>query len=512
MAFRLAGVIAQEIHRLAQLRHGVNAGFSRFAREKGEDLAMPRLIEIRGAPQDLRAVCDRRRPPWPGPGERGLHIRGRGVAGITDGVGGIGWVCNRVNRRRVAAVFMRCAGAGVHRFCAPQISAKGLPRRREGRLVLASVEVPAPGVRTRPPQLRRLLNGRTRWDRLRPRRKGIGRDRFWRDPLIQDLIYKGGIGAVLQQPPHQIREQIAMRSHRRVNPAARAFRLAHEPMQRLAHAVKALKLKGAPIPRQRQDRRDGVGVVGGELRIDPIGHGQELLSARNKSDVGGGFASEHWEIRDAVDLGALNFGVPIRTLHQPHHNAPVQRAGEGVEPLNHRGRALAIGLHHDAEAVPPRQSRVAQHRLGNVQREIEAVGLLGVDVQAKPARFGVEGEGQHPRRQLTHDARALGELIARVQRRELDGDAGIVANVRRRGARRKGRDRRAVGLVIRFGVARRQRRLPQHVIGVREALGFVGGGARQRALNRFAEHEVAAEFLHRPRHRRANDRLAHPFD
>ena len=54
------------------------------------------------------------------------------------------------------------------------------------------------------------------------------------------------IGAVLQQAPHQIGQQIAVAADRRIGPAGEVGTvLAQLRVQRLAHAVQALKLEAA---------------------------------------------------------------------------------------------------------------------------------------------------------------------------------------------------------------------------------------------------------------------------
>ncbi len=68
-----------------------------------------------------------------------------------------------------------------------------------------------------------------------------------------------------------------MRADRRIDAAARAFGAAHRLVQRLAHAVQALELEaGAVVAGHLQDGGDGVGVVGGELRVDAVGHASSL--------------------------------------------------------------------------------------------------------------------------------------------------------------------------------------------------------------------------------------------
>ncbi len=81
-------------------------------------------------------------------------------------------------------------------------------------------------------------------------------------------------------------------------------------MQRLAHAVKALKLKRIHIFGHLKDRCDGMGVVGRKLRVDAVGHRQELARVGDIGNVGGGFRGEDREAVDAKHLRGLDLGVP----------------------------------------------------------------------------------------------------------------------------------------------------------------------------------------------------------
>ena len=86
-----------------------------------------------------------------------------------------------------------------------------------------------------------------------------------------------GVGAVLEQAAHQVREQILVAADGRVN-AARAVELAVADdllVKRLAHAMQALELEFAPRRRRRRRRRDRVGVMRGELRIEGNRVGQQ---------------------------------------------------------------------------------------------------------------------------------------------------------------------------------------------------------------------------------------------
>ena len=100
-----------------------------------------------------------------------------------------------------------------------------------------------------------------------------------------------------------------------------------------------------------------------------------------------------------------------------------------MEPVDDKAAARAVGLHHHAEAVPAGKLRVGQHALDDVEREVEPVGLLGVDVEAHARVAGGERQREQP---LGHDRQhglPLRLLVARMQRRELHRDAGIEADV-----------------------------------------------------------------------------------
>jgi hypothetical protein len=68
-----------------------------------------------------------------------------------------------------------------------------------------------------------------------------------RNRRVGDAVHERGVGAVLQQAPHQVGQQRLVRAHRRVDAArppqlALAHRAHHLLVQRLAHAVQALEL------------------------------------------------------------------------------------------------------------------------------------------------------------------------------------------------------------------------------------------------------------------------------
>ena len=111
----------------------------------------------------------------------------------------------------------------------------------------------------------------------------VGQQRVLGHRVVDDAAYKRAVGAVLQQAPHQVGQQRLVAAHRRVDAAAPAALAGgdHVVVERLAHAVQALELVigHATLRRHLLDTGEGLGVVGGELGVDHVGHGQQAGGA-----------------------------------------------------------------------------------------------------------------------------------------------------------------------------------------------------------------------------------------
>ncbi len=370
------GVIAQEIHRLAQLGNGVGQALAGLAGEQGKDFAETLLVEIGGPVQD-RAAFGGAVVPGPRSGQRGFDIRRRGGRNRSRAVGGIGRVDDGLfgGRGHIARQQRRGAPAMGAERCARRVD--GSQRRRVGQVEPTRIE-PFRGEHGGSGG-----NGR-----------GIGTDRLERvrgdgfgwHVVIHDLVDERRIRAVFQQPPHQIGQQVAMGAHRRIDAAAVVFAFLDDPVQAFAHAVQTLEFIG-PVACHVQDRGDRMRVMGGELRIDTVGHAQQLAGIGDVGNVGRGFAGKDRKGVHARHLRPLDLGIPIGTFDQPHHDPAVMAIRHREKLVDHGARAWAIGLHHDAEPVPAGQCRFAQHSVDHLERQRQPVGLFRVDVQPHARRF-----------------------------------------------------------------------------------------------------------------------------
>ena len=217
LATRLRGVIAQEVDRLAHLADAVGHGAPGLAGEQPGERRHVGLQRVGGAFEEGGARRGRRALPAGerrrGGGERVGHVLRRGGVHVADDVVAVGRVAHRRRLARVAlgAVDDRHGAPGAGRALA-QGSAEG----GEARLV-GEVDARRVGAR-RAVQRRRQRDRRMRQAghaafarRLRlDRGDRVGDQRVDRHRAIGDAVDEGGVGAVFQQPAHQVGEQRAV--------------------------------------------------------------------------------------------------------------------------------------------------------------------------------------------------------------------------------------------------------------------------------------------------------------
>ncbi|GAB1461223.1 hypothetical protein MASR2M50_29980 [Thauera sp.] len=229
----------------------------------------------------------------------------------------------------------------------------------------------------------------------------VGDQLLHRHALVHDAVDEAGVGAVLEQAAHQVGEQGLVAAHRRVDAhQAVAVGAADDlVVEWFAHAVQALELVVARLPGaaigggEVEDRRQRMRVVGGELRVDDVARGEQFLRAGEVGHVRVHLARIHRVAGQPVDLRALDLGVPVGALDQAHHHALPAAAGEVDDEVEHLRRALLVGLHHEAQAGPAGERVVERERLEQVERDVQALGLLGVDVEADVVAPGLQAQG-----------------------------------------------------------------------------------------------------------------------
>ena len=535
MRGRLGAVVAQEVHGLADLGHGVGKGLAGLPHDQAHQRLAALLQQVGGTGQRVGTGGGR----CAGPDGRGLRgARGgglglgrRGLAHPAHDVGQLGRVAHglpALGTRRVGRQVGICGSGQIG--LARAVQQRGGQR---GQLLLVR-QVQALGIGAGLPCLVALL--REQIGRQCNARVGSAQPAFMARDLhhlvhrvghqvgnwhggIADAVHERGVGTVLQQAAHQVGQQRLMAAHGRID-AAGAGQLAfggrarHLRVQRLAHAVQTLEFVLAAVVAaahglgQVVDAGQGLRVVRGELGVDGIGRIQQLARAGQVAHVGIDLARIDRVAGLAAFLGALDLAVPVGALDQAHHQAAAAAAGQVHQVVQHLRAALLVGLDHKAYAVPALERRRGTQGLQQVQRQLQPVGLLGVDVHADVVLLGQLGQLQHARQQLGHHALVLRAAVARVQGRQLDGDARPLEDAAPVG----GRANRVDGLLVRLQIALcigiGGGRFAQHVVAVAKALFFIGAAVGQRLGNVLARHELLAHQLHGAVHALADQRLA----
>ena len=520
-ALHLRGVVAQKVHGFANFGHGVAGALARFTHQQAQQGLHALFQQVGGAQQGGCALRGWRGGPG---GCSGLGVRqglvdvGRSgflhlahhvvvISGVAHGLGG---ACGHVS--------------GQQGRCCPGLACCGLQRGGQlGQRVfvrqIQPARVAAVGAIQRCWQ-RNARVGQTGGAFLGclliHHLHGALHQLIQRNGFVGNAVHEGGVGAVFEQAAHQVGQQRFVRAHGGVD-AAGAAQLAsrdgahHLLIQWLAHAVQALELvlPGVVVAaRQMVDGGQCFSVVRGELGVHSLGRGQQLLGAGDVRNVGVHLAGVDGVVREAIHLGALDLAVPVRALHQAHHQAALGAASQVHHVVDDEGAALLVGLDDEANAVPAGQRGLVAQALQQVQRQLQPVGFFGVDVQANVVLLGQHRQAQHQRVQLVHHAAKLRTAVSRVQGRELDGDAGAFVDA----APGRGLANRVDGLLIRgvvaLGVFAGQRCFAQHVVRIAEALGLHRAGVAQGFVDGFAGHKLLAHHAHGDLNALADQRLA----
>ena len=304
------------------------------------------------------------------------------------------------------------------------------------------------------------------------------------------------VRAVFEEAPHQIGQEIAVASDRRIDAAGGLRQFGEQRfVERLAHAIEPLEFVAFDATGFLNDTRHRERVVGGELRKQSVARREQTLDASHVTKVGHRLAGEDRVIGKAALLRALDLGVPIRAFDQTNRQPPSRGGGNTLDPTDHIQRTLLIGLNRQAKSVPVAKRRIAQHSGDDIERQFEPVGLFGVDRELQIVLARHAGKLDDGRRQLSAHPVARDGLVTRMQCRELDRDARAARLRRVAGARPDGLDRSGIGVEIFVGVRRmcaRPRRACRMNNEIRHGRGRATARPRWSAPSRNASRSAAS--------------------
>jgi len=512
----LGGIIAQKVHRLAQFEDGIEQGLARLTLAQRQEFVGMRLEQFGRFLQQQRAGLTAQRVPAgldrSGAGEGGLDFLGRRIAAGADHDTQIMRHGDRCNLAR--------GGGGEGWRCLPLHALKRREPRHQ-RFAHQRIGKIDPG--TVRPRAENVLGQRDRGIAARLHRRKLRHritDQFLgRDIGIAHAVDEAGVGPVLKQAAHQIGEQFLVPADGRVNPHGRplvAFERVERIVNFLAHAVQALEFEWLASG-QVLDRPDRIGVVRRKGRADHVAVFEQARRTSEVAHIGCHLAGEHRVIAIAAHLRQLHLAVPVSALDQPDEQLAPMPAGELARPVAHRHTTLLIGLNGKTKALPSaaigaaEQIIVCHQFLDDVEAQFQPLGLLGVDGEVN---IGIaRADRQRPDGGHHRSAGRVGveNGVLGIERRELDRNAGRTRHARTRLARQPDK-RGLIGLTVLLGIGEGHRRFAQHIKGMGDPPRPFRSRALQSLVNGAAEHELAAEDLHRLPGSRADHRLAQPGD
>ena len=217
-----------------------------------------------------------------------------------------------------------------------------------------------------------------------------------------------------------------MRAHGGVDAQGNERVFEHLAVNAFAHAMQSLQfIRRTLALSELRNRCNCGGVVGGKLRIDHIAIPEHGLRAGQIAHIGVVLVGEHGVSAKAHFLRALDLRIPIRAFHQAAHELHAMQARQASHFINQLYRAGLIRLQSQTQPLPLRMMHrhFCQKRIEHIERELQAIHLFRINREVHVGARSKLAELPHARHKLGHHAAGVTPLVARVQGRELDGDA-----------------------------------------------------------------------------------------
>ena len=197
-------------------------------------------------------------------------------------------------------------------------------------------------------------------------------------------------------------------------------------IQRFAHTVQALELvltRIVVLTGQLINRRQRMGVVGGELRVDQIRYRKQFFRTGQIGNVGVDLTGIDRITFQTVHLRTFDFAIPVGALNQTDHQATAAARGEVNQVVDNIRAALLVGLNNKADTVPARQFRFKAQFFQQIEGDLQSVGLFSIDIDTDVVLAGQQSKRLQTRIEFIHHAVILRAAITRMQRRQLDRNA-----------------------------------------------------------------------------------------
>ena len=141
----------------------------------------------------------------------------------------------------------------------------------------------------------------------------VGDDGLDRFTFVGNSVYERCVRAVLEQPAHEVRQQVLVAPDRRVDAAGAPETVGIDDLavERLAHAVQTLKLVLVIRSGEFHDARNRVRIVGRKLRVEELAVVEKRTRGREIRYVRVDLARKHRVVLETKLLGVFDFRIPV---------------------------------------------------------------------------------------------------------------------------------------------------------------------------------------------------------
>src|SRR5262249_10088397 len=153
-------------------------------------------------------------------------------------------------------------------------------------------------------------------------------------------MHEGSVGAVLQQPSDEIRQQVLMGAYGCIGAHGREVWniLANGLEEHFAHPMEALEFVTRIRGRKLQHRRYGKRVVSRELWINELTGCKQPLHTDEITRIRSRLGGVHRKTGETSFLGAFDFAVPVGTFDEAYRHAPTRVPCKLRDPIDDERR------------------------------------------------------------------------------------------------------------------------------------------------------------------------------
>ena len=174
-----------------------------------------------------------------------------------------------------------------------------------------------------------------------------------------------------------------MRSNGRIDTTTCLVLLQELLMQRLSHAMKTLHFEcNAGLFGPVEYTGCCLGIVSSKLWVDAVAVTHQFARTGEVADIGVMLCGEHREMVQPLLLRKFDFGIPVGTFNQTHHQFAIALICPSVELIQYRISFAVVSLHNNTQTIPTGKLRRFNQVANDIERYLKACALFSINIEA----------------------------------------------------------------------------------------------------------------------------------